>query len=68
MDQTPLPFVMDDNKTYENVDANEFLTASVQSGFDKCQWTVQLTIFAVGITLPSLLIFSGKEFWITTEE
>ena len=53
---------MDDNKTYENVDANEFLTASVQSGFDKRQWTVQLTIFAVGITLPSLLIFSGKEF------
>ena len=62
MDQTPLPFVMDDNKTYENVDANEFLTTSVQSGFDKRQWTVQLTIFAEGITLSSLVIFSGKEF------
>lgn len=62
MDQTPLPFVMDDNKTYENVDANEFLIASVQSGFDKRQWTVQLTIFAEGIISSSLLIFSGKKF------
>ena len=62
MDQTPLSFVMDDNKTYENVDANGFLIASVQSGFDKRQWTVQLTIFAEGITLPSLLIVNGKEF------
>ena len=53
---------MDDNKTYENVDANEFLIASVQSGFDKRQWTVQLTIFAEGIISSSLLIFSGKKF------
>ena len=60
MDQTPLPFVLDDNKTYDKVGAKEVWIASGQSGLEKRQCTVQLTVFADGGTLPPLNIFRGK--------
>ena len=60
MDQTPLPFVLDDNKTYDKKGADEVWIASGASGLEKRQCTVQLTIFADGSTLPPLLISRGK--------
>ena len=40
MDQTPLPFVSDDGKTYDNAGSKEVWSASAASGLDKCQCTV----------------------------
>ena len=37
MDQTALPFVMDNNRTYDKTDADEVWVASSQSGLDKRQ-------------------------------
>ena len=54
MDQTRLPFVMDDKRNYEKNGADEVWIASGQSGLEKRQCTVQLTIFADGKALPSL--------------
>ena len=68
MDQTPLPFVMDDNRTYEKTGASEVWIASGQSGLEKRQCTVQLTIFADGSALPALLIFRGKGLRINPAE
>ena len=42
MDQTPLPFVMDDGKTYNQTGLKEIWCAS-GSGLEKRQCTVQLT-------------------------
>ena len=50
MDQTPLPFAMDDSRTYEKPDA--VWIAIGQSGLETSQYTVQLNIFADGSTLP----------------
>ena len=60
VDQTPFPFVMDDNTTYIKTCADEVWIASDQSGLKKRQRTVRLTIFADGNALPSYLIFCGK--------
>ena len=49
MDQTPLPFVMDDGKTYNQTGSKEIWCASGSSGLEKRQCTVQLTIFADGV-------------------
>ena len=68
MDQTPLPFVLDDNKTYDKVGAKEVWIASGQSGLEKRQCTVQLTVFADGSTLPPLIIFRGKGLRIQPDE
>ena len=68
MDQTPLPFVMDDNRTYEKTGASEVWIASGQSGLEKRQCTVHLTIFADGSALPALLIFRGKGLRINPAE
>ena len=49
MDQTPLPFVLDDGTTYDAKGSKEICFTSGQSGLDKRQCTVQLTIFGDGI-------------------
>ena len=64
MDQMPLPFVMDDNRTHEKTGADEVWIASGQSDLEKFQCNIQLTIFANGSALPPLLIFHGK--WLQT--
>ena len=46
MAQTPLPFVLDDAKTYNEKGEKEIRCATAASGLDKRQCTVQLTIFA----------------------
>ena len=45
MDHTPLPFVLDDGKK----GSKEVWAQSGQSGLDKRQATVQLTVFADGV-------------------
>ena len=59
MDQTTIPFVLDDNRTYDKVGAKKFWIVSDQSGLET-QCTVQLTVFADGSSLPPLIIFRGK--------
>ena len=47
MDRTPLPFVLvDDGKSYDKKGVKDVLAQSGQSGLDKRQGTVQLTVFA----------------------
>ena len=52
--QTPLLFVIDDNKTYDKKGAEGVWIASGQPGLEKRQCTIQLTVFADGKTLPPL--------------
>ena len=68
MDQTPLPFVLDDGKTYDKTGVDEVWCASGASGLDKRQCTVQLTIFADGGTLMPLIIFRGQGMRINAAE
>ena len=59
MDQIPLPFVLDDGKTYEIKVVKEVWAQSEQSGLDKQQATVQLTVFADGVDrVRSTVIFN----------
>jgi hypothetical protein len=61
MDQTPLPFVLNDGKTYNSQGVKEVWTASAAPGMDKRQCTVQLTVFADGVPrVKPMLIFRGK--------
>ena len=61
MDQTPLPFVLDDGKTYNEKGEKEIWCASAASGLDKRQCTVQLTIFADGKPrVRTTIIFRGQ--------
>ena len=46
IDQTPLPFVLDDGRTYDDKGSEEVWFRSNKSSFDKRQSTIQLTIFA----------------------
>ena len=64
----PLPFVIDDNRTYEMTGADKVWIASGQSGLEKFQCNIQLTIFANGSALPPLLIFHGKWLQINPAE
>ena len=76
MDQTPLPFVLDDGKTYEKKGLKEVWAQSGQSGLDKRQATVQLTVFADGVDrVRRTVIFrvkglpiSAKEYKVMTDE
>ena len=69
MDQTPLPFVLNDGKTYDVTGANEVWCASAASGLDKRQCTVQLTAFADGISrVRPLVIFRGQGKRISKKE
>ena len=49
MDQTPLPYVLDDGKTYDIKGVKEVWAQSRQSGLDKQKATVQLAVFADGV-------------------
>ena len=69
MDQTPLPFIMDDNKTYEITNSSDVWCVSGPSGQDKRMCTVQLTVFADGIPrIKQLIIFRGKGLRISKNE
>ena len=50
MDQTLLLFVRDDGKTNANKGSSEVWCVSESSGLEKRQCSVQLTIFADGVT------------------
>lgn len=61
MDQNPLPFVIDDSNIYDNAGLKEVWYASAASGLDKCQCTVQLTLFADGKQHERpIIIFRGQ--------
>lgn len=61
MDQTPLPFVLDDGTTYDRKGSKEIWFTSGQSGLDKRQCTVQLTIFGDGVPrVRPAVIFRGQ--------
>ena len=69
MDQTPLPFVMYDGKTYNQIGSKEIWCASGSSGLEKRQGTIQLTIFADGVSrVRPLVIFRGTGLRIKAEE
>ena len=69
MDQTPLPFVLDDGKTYADKGSSEVWCVSGSSGLDKRQCSVQLTIFADGVPrVRALVVFRGKGLRITRKE
>ena len=61
MDQTPLPFEYLDGRTYNQAGDSTIWVQSSQSGWDKRQATVQLTVFADAVprVLP-LVFFCGK--------
>ena len=61
MDQTPLPFILDDGTTYNQRGEKEIWCVSGPSGLDKRQCTVQLTAFADGVNrVRPLIIFRGQ--------
>ena len=61
MDQTPLPFVHEDGKTYADKGSIEVWCISRSSGLDKRQCSVQLTILADGVLrVRPLVIVRGK--------
>ena len=68
MDQTTLSFVLDDNKTYDKKGDKEVWIASDQSGLEKRQCTIQLTVFADDKTLPPVIIFPGQGLGINAAE
>ena len=68
MDQTPLPFELDDGKTYADKGSSEVWCVSGSSGLDKRQCTVQLTIFVGVPRVRPLVIFHGKGLRITRKE
>ena len=68
MAQTPLPFVLDDEKTYADKGSNEVWCVSGSSGLAKRQCNVQLTIFADVPRARPLVIFCGKGLRITRKE
>ena len=68
MDQTPLPFVLEGNKSCDTKVVDEVWCDTGQSGLDKRQCIVQLTGFADGSTrLPPLIVFKGKGLCISAE-
>ena len=61
MDQTPLPFVLDDGKTYDKKGGKEVWEQNGQSGLNKKQATLQLTVFADEVDrVRPTVIFQGK--------
>ena len=61
MDQTPLPFTFCDGQTYTDTGEQSVWVRGGGSGLDKCQCTVQLTLFADGEQrVKPLVIFCGK--------
>ena len=69
MDQPPLPFVLDDAKTYDKKGVKELWAQSGQSSLDKSQATVQLTVFADGVDrVRPNVVFQGKDLRISAKE
>ena len=69
MDQTPLPFLLDDEKTYGDKGSSEVWCVSGSSGLDQWQCSVQLTIFADGVPrVCALVVFRGKCLRIIRKE
>lgn len=69
MDQTPLPFVLDDGTTYDKKGSKEVWAVSGSSDLEKRQCTVQLTIFGDGVSrVRPTIIFRGKGKRINAEE
>ena len=65
MDQTPLPFVMDDGKMYADKGSSEVWCATHGSGLDERKCSVQLKIFGDGKPrVKRLVIFRGKSLRI----
>jgi hypothetical protein len=61
MDQTPVPFESLEGWSYNNIGDKTIWVQSSQSGWDKRQATIQLTVFAEGISrVKPLLFFRGK--------
>ena len=66
MDQTPLPFVIDNGKTYAEKGSSEVWRVS---GLDKRQCSVKLTILADGKSrVKPLIIFGYKVLRIKSNE
>ena len=61
IDQKSLPFILDDGKTYDIKGVKEVWAQSGQSGLDKRQATVQLTVFADGVDRLDLQSSSGEK-------
>ena len=62
MDQTQLPFKYLTSKTYSHRGDKTIWTKSDKSGWDKCQATLALTVFANGLDrVKPLIIFRGTE-------
>ena len=69
VDQTPLPFSFTQGRTYDTTNSSTVWVRGGQSGLDKRQCTVQLTIFADGEPrVKPLLIFRGKGKRISLRE
>ena len=69
VDQTPLPFVLDDGKTYADKGSSEVWCVSGSSGLDKWPCSVQLTKHAGGVPrVRPRVIFRGKGLRITCKE
>ena len=60
MDQTPMSFSLCDGETYADTGDRTVWVRGGQSGWEKRQCTVQLTIFADGVPrVKPLVIFRG---------
>ena len=69
MDQTPLPFILDDGKTYSVTNEKDVVCKTGSPGLDKRQSTAQLTVFADSVPrVKTLLIFRGKGMGISKQE
>ena len=61
--------LLEDRRTYDVKGADEVWSVTAQSGLDKRECTIQLTVFADGNTrLPPLIIFKGKGLRISADE
>ena len=72
MDQTLFPFVRDNGKTYDKKDVKQVWAQSGQSGLDKRQATVQLTVFTDEVDRVRPIFIQqplqGKGCWISAKE
>ena len=69
IDQTPLPFVIYDGKTHADKGSSEVWCATHDSGLNKIQSSVQLTIFADGKPrMKPPVIFRGKSLSIKSKK
>ncbi|RPA94156.1 hypothetical protein L873DRAFT_1475290 [Choiromyces venosus 120613-1] len=57
IDQTPLLFEYLEGKTYNQSSKKTIWAQSSKSGWDKRQATIQLTVFADGVSWVKLLVF-----------